>query len=429
MVAGHLQEKKGLFYIVLNYKDGGKRKSKWIPTKLPIKGNKKKAETMLLEARKNFVPPSGTNPDNEKERAAEEEYEQTDKPIERKKSEEDDILFADFMVEWLEMMKYQVEITTHSAYSFAVNARIVPYFRKKGIYLKELQPKHLHDFYQYVLKEFGLTTNTVLHYHANIRQALQYAFEMDMIPSNPADKVKRLKKNQFIGSYYTSDELNDLFEVVKDDPVEFAVILAAFYGLRRSEIVGLKWDAINFQHQTITIKHTVIPVSYQGKQIIVAKDRAKNKSSHRTLPLVPVFLTLLLRMLEEQKANRVLYRDSYSNQYQDYIYVNKLGERIKPGYITQHFPLVLKKHNLRRIRFHDLRHSCASLLLANGVSLKEIQAWLGHSHYSTTANIYVHLEYSSKLSLAQVMSSTLQIPDMQKAPESPPKEIQELVHC
>ncbi|WP_411830864.1 tyrosine-type recombinase/integrase [Paenibacillus peoriae] len=90
-----------------------------------------------------------------------------------------------------------------------------------------------------------------------------------------------------------------------------------------------------------------------------------------------------------------MYKDSYSNQYQDYIYINKLGERIKPGYITQHFPLVLKKHNLRRIRFHDLRHSCASLLLANGVSLKEIQAWLGHSHYSTTANIYVHLEYSS----------------------------------
>ncbi|MCM3699670.1 tyrosine-type recombinase/integrase [Paenibacillus macerans] len=81
------------------------------------------------------------------------------------------------------------------------------------------------------------------------------------------------------------------------------------------------------------------------------------------------------------------------------------------------------------MRFHDLRHSCASLLLANGVSLKEIQAWLGHSHYSTTANIYVHLEYNSKLSSAQVMSNTLQIPSMQKAPESPREEIQELVHC
>lgn len=235
MIAGHLQEKKGLFYIVLNFKDGGKRKSKWIPTKLPVKGNKKKAETMLLEARKNFVPPSEADLEN-----AEEKIDNTEEPQKSEAADEDDILFVDFMVEWLEMMKYQVEITTHAAYSFAVNTRIVPYFREKGIYLKELQPKHLHDFYQYVLKEFDLTTNTVLHYHANIRQALQHAFEMDRIPSNPADKVKRLKKNQFIGSYYTSDELNDLFEVVKSDPVELAVILAAFYGLRRSEIVGLK---------------------------------------------------------------------------------------------------------------------------------------------------------------------------------------------
>ncbi|MEC0180887.1 tyrosine-type recombinase/integrase [Paenibacillus peoriae] len=112
-----------------------------------------------------------------------------------------------------------------------------------------------------------------------------------------------------------------MFEVVKSDPVELAVILAAFYELRRSEFVELKWDTINFHHQTITIKHTVIPVSYQGKQIIVAKDRAKNKASYRTLPLVPVFLELLLRLLEEQQVNRALYKDSYSNLYQDYIYV------------------------------------------------------------------------------------------------------------
>lgn len=112
----------------------------------------------------------------------------------------------------------------------------------------------------------------------------------------------------------------------------------------------------------------------------------------------------------------------------DYIYVNKLGDRIKPGYITQHFPIVLKNHELRHIRFHDLRHSCASLLLANGVSLKKIQEWLGHSHYSTTANIYAHLEYSSKVSSAQVMSSTLQIPIKQKAPEPSQGQVQELVH-
>lgn len=406
MVAGHLQEKKGNYYIVLNYKDeAGKRKTKWIATGLSTKGNKKKAEAMLQDARKSFETPL--------ESAGNEAT-----VIEEKTAPAEDssagILFADFMEQWLEMMKHRVEVTTHAAYTFGVNGRIVPYFRDKGLRLLEIQPKHLHDFYQYVLKEFKLSTSTVQHFHAYIRQALQHALKMDMILTNPADKVERPKKSHFTGSFYRDQELHELFEVVKGDPIELAVLLAAFYGLRRGEIVGLKWQAINFQNQTLTIHHTVIPVSYEGKLITVVKDRAKNKSSHRTLPLVPAFRELLLRLLEEQQRNKLLYKKSYSDEYVDYIYVNKLGERIKPGYITQHFPIVLEKHDMRRIRFHDLRHSCASLLLANGVGMKEIQEWLGHSHYSTTANIYAHLDYSSKMSSAQVISNTLHIPGMQK---------------
>ncbi|MBW4084985.1 site-specific integrase [Paenibacillus sp. S150] len=399
MIAGHLQEKKGLFYIVLNCKDEcGKRKPKWIPTGLPLKGNKKKAEGMLLEARQNFEATLQAEELAKEQVAAASADDPTD---------EEQVLFADFMEQWLEMMKYRVEITTHASYTFGVNGRIVPYFREKGIFLQDVQPKHLHDFYHKMLKEYHLSSGTLQHFHAYIRQALQYAFKMDMIPSNPADKAERPKRGQFIGSFYDSRELNQLFEAVKGDSIELAVLLTSFYGLRRSEIAGLKWKAINFQNQTLTIQHTVIPVSYGGKQITLEKDRAKNKASHRTLPLVPAFQELLQRILEEQQKNQALYKDSYSKAYKEYIYVDKLGERIKPGYITQHFPIILGKNEMRRIRFHDLRHSCASLLLANGVSMKEIQEWLGHSHFSTTANIYAHLDYSSKISSAQVMSNVL----------------------
>jgi integrase len=81
-----------------------------------------------------------------------------------------------------------------------------------------------------------------------------------------------------------------------------------------------------------------------------------------------------------------------------------MGDRIKPDYITQRFDKVLKKHGLRKVRFHDLRHSCASLLLANGVSMKEIQDWLGHSTFKTTADIYAHLSYDSKLASANALN-------------------------
>jgi len=95
---------------------------------------------------------------------------------------------------------------------------------------------------------------------------------------------------------------------------------------------------------------------------------------------------------------------SYNKADSDYIYTDSLGNRIKPNYLTSAFPEFIVKNGFKRMRFHDLRHSCASLLLANGVSLKEIQEWLGHSDFAITANIYAHLEFDSKLKSADRMA-------------------------
>ena len=147
--------------------------------------------------------------------------------------------------------------------------------------------------------------------------------------------------------------MEQLFEVVRDDPIELGVILAAFYGLRRSEAVGLKWDAIDFEQKTITIRHTVTQVCVNGKSTIIEKDRTKTKSSYRTLPLVPPFEELLYRLQAQQEMNRKLCGRMYNKEFSGYIYVNEMGELVKPGYITQHFPLVLQKNGMRKIRFHD----------------------------------------------------------------------------
>ena len=114
-------------------------------------------------------------------------------------------------------------------------------------------------------------------------------------------------------------------------------------------------------------------------------------------------LVVIHRLKAEQELNRKLCGKSYCRKFADYIYVNEIGELVKPGYITQHFPLILQKNGMRKIRFHDLRHSCASLLYANGVSLKEIQEWLGHSDISTTSNIYTHLNFNSKIASANAI--------------------------
>ena len=117
-------------------------------------------------------------------------------------------------------------------------------------------------------------------------------------------------------------------------------------------------------------------------------DTTKTKSSFRTLPLVAPFEEMLHKMKMEQEENKKLCGNCYCQDYLGYVYVNEIGEIIKPGFLTAHFSAVLKANNMPMIRFHDLRHTCASLLFAQGVSLKEIQAWLGHSTIGTTANIY-----------------------------------------
>lgn len=302
------------------------------------------------------------------------------------------------------MMKSSVELTTYSSYANSIKGSIVPYFKDKMFTLQDLEkhPKHIQDYYQFELGK-GLTANTVIHRHANIRKCLQYAFQIGLIKSNPADRVERPRKDKYLATIYNQQELEILFKTVKGDPIELGVILAAFYGLRRSEVVGLKWDAIDFEKKTISIKHTVTQVNVDGKNITVQKDRTKTKSSYRTLPLVPPFEELLRRLKQEQLVNQKVCGAAYCKKYLDYIYVNAMGELVKPNFITQHFEIVLKNHGLKKIRFHDLRHSCASLLYANGVSLRDIQEWLGHSDIGTTSNIYTHLDYSSKVSSANAI--------------------------
>lgn len=184
-------------------------------------------------------------------------------------------------------------------------------------------------------------------------------------------------------------------------------MLLHFTVLRRSEVLGLRWDAIDFEEKAITIRHTVNETRIDGKYTLVLADTTKTKSSYRTLPLVAPFEAILKRLKAEQEGNRKLCGNCYCQDYLGYIYVNELGELIKPGYLSSHVPVVLKEHNMPPIRFHDLRHSCASLLFSQGVSLKEIQAWLGHSTIGTTANIYTHLDENNKLSSANAILSIL----------------------
>ena len=331
MVAGHLTLKNGKYYAVLNYKNaGGQRKTKWISLGLSEKGNKRKAEAELARLRAEFEPPKEVG------------------------DLSSDMLFADYLLEWLEIAKGRLAHATYGAYQGLLKSTIVPYFRKKKLTLRELEARHLQMFYSEMLRR--VTPNTVIHYHAVIHSALKYAVKTDMLIQNVADKVDRPRKNSFQPVFLSADEMQKMFEALRGTKLELPVLVAAFYGLRRGEVVGLKWDAIDFEQGTISVKRTVTSTIIDGKYQEFEQQSAKTKSSLRTLPLIGSFREYFMQVKEAQELNKQVCGNCYNYEYDGFVFVDELGERMRVEYLTNAFPKFLESHGLRRMRFHDLRH-------------------------------------------------------------------------
>ena len=181
-----------------------------------------------------------------------------------------------------------------------------------------------------------------------------------------------------------------------------AVVLTVFCGLRRSELLGLKWQSINFKQQTVTIKDTVVRM-----KTVIEKERTKNKISHRALPLSDDIMVALKAERAKQEDDKKLFGNEYYNS--NYVCRRADGTTYLPNTFTKLIQRVMEKAELPVIRLHDLRHTTASILLNLGFNLKEIQEWLGHSDIATTANIYAHLDASSKQNIAAGFSKILTI--------------------
>lgn len=372
-IASHLEIKRGIYQMIFSWQNEGERKRKSKSTGLLAKGNKKQAEKMLFLA-------------------TQELEEQMASSIDEVSSY---MLFADFMLFWLyHVIESRVELTTFNNYKSNVEKVIVPYFLKKELRLRDVSAKEINRFYEVQLKR--VKPNSVIKYHNNIIASLKYAMEEELIPIFMLTKIKKPKENDFMPNYMKESDIVRLCNCVEGTKMELAIVLSSFYGLRRSEIVGLKWDAIDFDANRITIKHTVVPTKKKGKTIQLERDRTKGTASYRSLPLVSTIRERLLNLKTKQQEDQKRAGRAYISRYRDYIYLDELGDRILPNYISKTMPTLLKRNGFEHIRFHDLRHSCASLLLANGVSMKEIQEWLGHADFSTTANIYTHIDHKSK---------------------------------
>jgi len=385
-ITSSVQPKSGRLYAVIRYTLPGE-KVKWAWRALGISEDARKTETTkaFREAVNSF------------EIELEEKVAKMNRP-------DSDILVYEYMCQWLEYQKKSIQYSTQQSYESMIGSRIKRYFEKKNITIGSITPKQINDFYKTIWDD-GCVANTVIRYHGVLRNAFQHAFRTEMIESNTFDKVERPRKNKFRGSFYSEEELQTLLRLTKDDPMYIVILLSAMYGLRRSEALGVRWSRIDFDNNRILIDTKIIEKRENKKRIPVPVEEMKTKSSRRTLPLIPVIIEVLKEQKEKQESWKKLFKRSYSREFTDYVCTNQLGELYLPDYVTNHFQVLLEKYALRKIRFHDLRHTCASLLIKGGMQLINVKDYLGHSEIGITANIYAHLDESSKVESADVMQN------------------------
>ena len=387
MITGSVQINKGYYFIVFSmYNEYGKRKPEWHSTGLKVDNNERKNNQIRKQAEKmlneELVRVNAENSFSNKLNTI------------AKNSKYSNMLFSDYMLEWLENIKPKVVQSTYIGYEQVVKGRLCPYFKSKKIKLIDLRPRDIQDFINHLYKQ-RLKGSTIAHYTSNMNTALKEAVIAEIIPSNPMDRIESVKKEVYIPDFYTDDEPIELIEVIKTQKLELPLTLGIIYGLRREEILGLTWNAIDFKNKSITIRKTVGRGKYDGVTQFLIKDIPKNKSSYRTLPMFDFITDLLKKYKEKYKSNEKIFGNTYITEYKDFICLMDNRELAKPDYVDRTFSRILKENGFRHIRLHDLRHSCATLLLRNGVPLPEIQKWLGHSNIITTQR-YSHLDQNDK---------------------------------
>lgn len=375
---GYLREKKGRYYAVLNlYDSTGKRIQKSHATGLPVKNNKRKAEQILKQLCVEY--------DN------------------KNLNFYSNIKVADYFKKWLVAIKSEVRPNTYRSYKGNMENHIIPYFEKLGTELQELKPHQLSDYYKSKVGTISVTT--IKHHHQNISKALADAVEKGLLTVNPATAAKTPKNTeQFKAEFLNRVQIKQLLDYLVGTSIYLPTYLCSVYGLRRSEVLGLKWHNVDFENETIWIRETLQQSTKELSGESNYTSTTKTESSNRTLPMIPKVKQLLLEQKERQMRNKEFLKDAYISN--DYVCTFDNGKEITPNYLTKKFHTLIEKQNdFPQIRFHDLRHSVASNLLNDGFTTVQVAEWLGHSSSTTTLKFYAHIDKTSKLAIANSLQA------------------------
>jgi len=355
---GHIHQKGEKYYVILDIgvDENGKRKQKWHSGYRTKKEAKIALEQMLADIQRGEYVSSSN------------------------------ISLAQFLDEWLEdSKKPHLAPKTYASYSDIIRLYLNPLLGHKE--LSKLTPSLIQKYYTHLRENSTLSNSSINYHHRLLSQALNHAVKWLYIAKNPCDIVEPPKRTRKEMQAWNFANIQKAHEVFKDTPIYLHVMLAIYTGMRAGEIGALKWTDIDFDNAVCTVRRTAQRV--MGNLIF---KEPKTEKSIRRVVLQQALVELLRKDKKKQMENRLLFGSSYKLQFDGYISTWADGSFMEPDYVGKKFhKTLLKNPDLPMIRFHDLRHTNASMMLASGIDMKTMSERLGHSQIGITMDLYAHV--------------------------------------
>jgi len=307
---------------------------------------------------------------------------------------------SDYLTKWIDYKRDSVRQHTIEIYESAIRLHIAPRLGRTRI--SELRPVDLRDLYRHLLRDKGLSKRTVSQIHTILHDALDRAVKWELLPRNVTDAVDAPKpERQRFDVWSLEDVRKFLFSPdVTGNPFFVAFLLALTTGMRQGEILGLRWQDLDLDKSVVHVVRTL--TRERGEHVF---GPPKSDSGVRDIPLSSQTVEALKTHRVAQARDRLAMGRSYNNQ--DLVIARTTGEVMSQPILREKFIDLVAKVGIGQIRFHDLRHTHASLLLELGENMKVIQEQLGHSTLSVTADTYTHLSKTLKDRPAQLLSTAI----------------------
>lgn len=317
----------------------------------------------------------------------------------------DRINLKEFCERWLAAVEHRVKPTTHYGYRVSLEKHVTPVLGDVAV--QRLQPLHLTHLYAELLKKRihperpeTLSPTTVRLVHRALHAALEDAVRWGLLPWNPADRVKPPKASRYVGEVWTPQEAWAFLAEAQHSRWYALFFLALMTGMRRGELLGLKWSDVDWQEGVIWIRQNLTKA---GSRRVIQSP--KTHRSSRPVDVGPDVLEVLRQHREKQEKERLEMGEDWANE--DWVFTTSLGTPIEPSNLRREFRAIITRAGLRKIRFHDLRDTHVSLLALAGVDPRVISERVGHSNVAFTQQTYQHLFASQRKKAALAVSQLL----------------------